>query len=120
MVGRHKFKAVEFGPAIGLFTGGLEIVAVLDEVGPKGTHGAVLLDRISVRHIDRHRHAITVCRVGEALAMIARRRRDQSDRARTFAVEAIDIDQPAPDLEGAGRRVVLMLDDRSCAKPLGQ
>src|SRR2546430_2075876 len=89
-------------------------------VRTKAPHGTVLLDRIAMRHVDRHRHAIAICRVGDALAVIACRGRDQSGSARAFAVETVDIDQPAPHLEGAGRRVVLVLDDNRCAEPLRQ
>src|SRR5580692_527316 len=71
-----------------------------------------------MRHVDRYRHAIAARREGEALAVIAGGRRDQPGRGGPFALHAFDIDQSTAYLEGAGRRVVLMLDDCGRAEPL--
>ena len=37
----------------------VERIAVLDKLGPKRLHRAVLLDRIAARHVDDRRHAVT-------------------------------------------------------------
>ena len=46
----------------------------------------------------------------QALPVVAARRRDDARHLRALAPQAVDVDQPAADLEGAGRRVVLVLD----------
>src|SRR5713226_2042970 len=120
MEGRHEFKSTQFGAALGLLAGGLKILTVFDEARAERPHRAVFLDRIAVRHIDGHRHAITAPRKGEALAVVAPGGRDQSSGLRPLALQAINIDEPATHLEGADRGVVLMLDDSRRAEPFRQ
>ena len=117
---RHEFEPAGRGAASGLLARGLEILAMFDKIGAERPHGAVLLDRIAVRHVDRDRHAIAPRGVGEALAVIAARGRDNPGCRGPLALEPIDIDKPAAHLEGAGRRVVLVLDDNIGAEPLGK
>src|SRR5262249_34587449 len=57
---------------------------------------------------------------GDALAVIAPRCRDQARRVGALAFQAIDIGEPAADLEGSDRRMVLMLDGDGRAEPLRQ
>ena len=109
------------GAPLGFLARGLKVVAMFDKVGAERLHGAIFLDRIAVRHQDRHRQAVA-----------ARRQRRRSGRdcrasprsARRFAdvaaLQAVDIDQAAAHLEGAGRGVVLVLDEhrrRRAARP---
>ena len=47
----------------------------------------------------------------ERLAVIAARGADDAGRLRARALEPVHIDEPAAQLEGAGRRVVLVLDE---------
>src|SRR4029077_7586599 len=54
------------------------------------------------------------------LAVIAARGRNQPFCLRMLTLETFDIDKPATHLEGAGRRVVLMLDDDARTQPLGK
>jgi hypothetical protein len=109
-----------FGAALGLLAGGLKILAVLDQVRPECPHGAIFLDRIAIRHEDGHRHAVAARRESQTLAVISCCGRDQSGGVWPLALQAIDIDESAPHLEGAGRRMVLMLDDSGRTEPLGQ
>src|SRR5205085_10791248 len=88
----------------------VEVAAVLDQLGPERQDGGVLLDRIAVRHPDRQLHPGARAREGERLAVIAAGRADDARDMRTLAFEAVDVDKAAADLEGAGRRVVLVLD----------
>src|ERR1700737_1905033 len=120
MEGRHEFEPTKFSAALGLHAGGLKILSVFDQARTESPHRAIFLDRIAMRHEDRHRHAIAARRESETLAVIAPGCRDQSGGVRPLALQAINIDEPATHLESAGRRVVLMLDDDSGAKPLGQ
>src|SRR4051812_32343789 len=117
---RHEFEAGGGGAAIRLFASGLKVLTMLDEFGAQRLHGAILLDRIAARHQDRHGHAVTARGEGQALAMIAARRRDQSRGAGALAPHPVDIDQSAAHLEGCGRRVVLMLDDHACTEAFRQ
>src|SRR6185437_4541165 len=94
MVGRHHMQAGELRAAFGLFTRGLEILAMLDKLGAKGLHRAVLLDRIAVRYTDHRRHTKPGRRKGEALAVIAAGRRDDARYIRLLALEPIEIDEP--------------------------
>jgi hypothetical protein len=93
---------------------------VFDKIGTESPHGAIFLDRIAVRHKDRHRHAITARREGDTLAVISPGRRNQSGDARPLALQAVDIDEPAAHLEGAGRRMVLVFNNGRRAEPLRQ
>ena len=94
-----------------LLARGLEVLPVLDELRSERPHGGVLLPRIAVRHDDRDREAETPPGEGEALAVIAARRRDEALGRRLAAHERVDIGQAAAHLEGARRLMVLVLDD---------
>ena len=59
-------------------------------------------------------------RESEALPVIAARGGDDPGRIRPLALQPVEIDQPAPHLEGADRRVVLVLDHDIGAEPLRQ
>src|ERR1700732_1090230 len=118
MKGWHPFESVTLGVALRLLACGLEILAMLDEVGAKCLHGAVLLDRIAARYVDRDRQARTARGVGKALPVIAARGGNNAGRSRPLALQAVDKDEPAAHLEGADRRVVLVLDDDVSAEPL--
>jgi len=94
-----------------LFPRRLKIVAVFDQFSPERSHRGVLLYRIATWHVDRHRQSRAASREREALAVIAAGRRNQSLGMRLPATERIDERQSAPHLEGAGRIVILVLDD---------
>src|SRR6266704_2939251 len=111
MEGRHDFQPIRLRAPIGFLACRLKILAVLDQLGAKSTYRAILLDRIAVRNIDRHRHAVTACRKRETLSMIAARRRNDPGRVGPFTLQAVEVDQPAAHLESAGRGMVLMFDD---------
>ena len=117
---RHHVQAGELGAALGFFARRLKILAMLDQFGAERAHGAVLLDRIAVRHIDHGRNAVAAGREGEALPVIAARGGDDPGRVRPLALQPVEIDQPAAHLEGADRRVVLVLDHDGRAEPLRQ
>jgi hypothetical protein len=56
----------------------------------------------------------------ERLAVIAARRADHAVDMRPLALEPVEIDEPAAHLEGADRRVVLVLDHDFCADAGGE
>ena len=104
----------------GFFARRLKILAMLDQFGAERAHGAVLLDRIAPRHIDHGRNAVAAGREGEALPVIAARGGNDPGRVRPLPLQPVEIDQPAAHLEGADRRVVLVLDHDVSAEPLRQ
>src|SRR5271154_5048674 len=105
MEGRDDLESVTLCMAFGFAARGLEILTIFDEVCAERLHRAVFLDRIAMRHIDRHRQSVAAGGKSEALAVIACGRRNDAGRLRALALEPIDINQPAAHLEGAGRRV---------------
>ncbi|MGY4430270.1 hypothetical protein ACVWWO_002747 [Bradyrhizobium sp. F1.13.1] len=117
---RHHVQSGELRVAPGLLACGLKVLAMFNKLCAKRLHRAVLLDRIAARHIDHGGHAMAARRKSEALTMIAARRRDDARNVRPFALQPIEIDQPAAHLEGACRRVILVLDEDLRAEPLGE
>src|SRR5882757_9671265 len=99
MEGRHELESVTFGVPLRLLARGLEILATLDEVCAKRPHRAVLLDRIAARHVDRDRQAVAARGIGKALPVIAAGCGNNAGRGRPFALQAVDKDEPAADLE---------------------
>ena len=84
-------------------------MARLDELGAKRPHGRVLLHRIALRHDDGGGNAGLGRGKRDALAMIAARGADHSLHTGGVVLELVNIDQSAAHLEGADRRVVLVL-----------
>ena len=96
-----------------------EVLAMLDQLGAERAHGVVLLDRIAPRHVDHGRNAMAAGREAQALPVVAARGGDDPGRIGALALQPVKIDQPAPHLEGADRRVVLLDHDRG-TQPLRQ
>ena len=117
---RHHVEAGELGVALGFFGCRLKVLAMLDQFGAERAHGAVLLDRIAARHINHGRNAVAAGREGEALPVIAARGGNDPGRIRPLPLQPVEIDQPTAHLEGADRRVVLMLDHNARAEPLAE
>ena len=84
-------------------------MARLDQFGSERPHRGVLLHRIAVRHDDGGGKAVARGREGNALAVIAAGRAYHPTRFGPVALEAIHVDHAAAHLEGAGRRMVLVL-----------
>jgi hypothetical protein len=83
---------------------------MLDQLRAECLHGGVLLDRIPERRDDRAGDADARASEGERLPVIAARRGDDALHVRTLALQALRIDEPAANLERAGRRVILVLE----------
>ena len=77
MEGGHGDEAAFGGDPHRLLARRLEVVAVLDELGAERAHRRVLLGRIAARHEDAHREPGARAGEGEALAVVAARRRDR-------------------------------------------
>ena len=120
MEGRHHVQPCPIRLADGFLAGRLEVVAMFDQLGTERPHRAVLLDGIAMRHIDRRRDAGAACRERQAPAVITARRRDDAGHVGLLALEPVEVDEPAAYLEGADRRVVLVLDHDRTTEPLRQ
>ena len=93
-----------------VFVGRLEIVPGFDEPRAEALHRPVLLDAVAVRHDDRRLEPEPRRGERDALPVIAGGRADDPANIRLRALDLVEIDEPAADLEGADRRVVLVLD----------
>ena len=120
MEGRNRMQAARFREPHRFLARGLKVMPELDELGAERAHGGVLLARIALRREDRHLQAGAPPGEGEALAVIAARRRDEAPRLRLAPHERVDISEPAAHLEGARRLVVLVLHHDLGLKPLGE
>ena len=117
MVGRDKMQLFLLGELARMLEGRLKIVPGLDQPCAKPLHRAVLLDAVAVRCHDRR--CDPQPRRGEcyALPVIAGGRGHHPAQVRLRAAQRVEIDEPAADLEGADRRVVLVLDPQLGADP---
>ena len=114
---RDGMKRARVGEPHRLFARGLEVGAVLDEVGAERAHGGVLLRGIPLRHDDGDRKAEPPPGEGEALTVIAARRGNQPRGVRRAPAEPVDERHSAAHLEGAGGMMVFVLDDDLGAEP---
>ncbi|MPM26289.1 hypothetical protein SDC9_72790 [bioreactor metagenome] len=73
-----------------------------------------------MRHDDGARHAVLAGGPGDALAVVAARGADDFARQRILLRKLLEERQPAANLEGSDRVVVLMLEPAVRAQPLGQ
>ena len=103
-----------------VLAGSLEIVAVFDQRHAQCAHRGVFLQRIAVRHDDGAGHAVGARGPANALAMIAPRGADDFAGESAGLCQLLEIGQPAADLEGAHRRVVLVLDPAVGAQSFAQ
>ena len=76
--GRKPVEAARLGQLAGVVAGGVEVVAVLDKLGAQGLHGGVLFPVVAVRHDDGRGHGEPLGGEGDALAVVAARRRDNT------------------------------------------
>ena len=89
--------------------GVLKIEAMLDELGPLGAHGSVLLGAIAMRHQNDRAQTRAARGDRHALAVVAARRRDDARDAGLAALQLVHVDEAAADLEGTNERMILVL-----------
>ena len=99
---------------------GLEIVPGLDQTRAETCHRPVLLDAVAVGHDDRRIESQSRRGECDALTVIAGSRGHDTPNVRLRPPDSVEVDETAADLEGADRRVVLMLDPQLGAEPAGQ
>jgi hypothetical protein len=117
----HAVQSVALGQHGRMLGRGLEVLAVLDQFDAQRAHGGVLLDRVAVRHHDGRGQAMAARREAQRLAMVAARGADHVARPGLLARQRLEVGQAAADLEGADRRVVLVLGPQLRAQaPLEQ
>jgi hypothetical protein len=120
MEGGHHVQAARFGQGHRVLACRLEILAVLDQLDAQGSHGRVLLHGIAVRHDDGRRKAEAPRAPADRLAMVAARGRDHAAYLRRPSRQPVEVGHAAAHLEGAGRRMVLVLDPHRQAQAIAQ
>jgi hypothetical protein len=98
----------------------VEISAELDHGRAECAHGGILIHRVAARHVDRRANSRPGGRKGDGLAMIAARGRDNPRHFCPRALQTVHVDDAATHLEGASRRVVLVLHPHFAPGPLGK
>jgi hypothetical protein len=120
MEGRDELEAALLGQLRRKLLRVIEIAAVLDQFGTEGPHRGILLDRVAARHHDRGMHPEVTRRERETLAVVPPGRAEDAADVRTLSCKAVEIDETASHLEGADRRVVLVLHDDRAPEPPGE
>src|SRR6516165_10584788 len=100
-----------------IFVGSLEITSCLDEPRDKPLHRAVLFDAVAARDDDRRLDLDPCCRKRDALPVIPRGGGHNTANIWVRALDLVEIDEATAELEGADRRVVLVLDPKLGADP---
>ena len=95
-------------------------MAMLDQFGAERAHGCVLLDAVAVGHDDDRRQPDAPRRECHALAVIAAGGRDHAGDIRLLPLQLLHVGESAAQLEGADRRVVLVLDPDLRARALAE
>ena len=106
---RNQVQAFAPGALGGVFAGGLEVLAVLDQLRAKAAHRRVLLAAVAVRHDDDRLDAVAARREGHRLAVVAASRADHGGRPLALVRQVVEIHQAAAQFEGPHRQVVLVL-----------
>ncbi len=87
MEGRPHLQPALLGQVPCMAIGLVEVAAVLHQLRPEGAHGGVLLHRIALRHHHGDGQAGAARGEGQALAVIAARRRDDAADLRPPAAQ---------------------------------
>jgi len=120
MVGADEVPLFALGQLDRVLVGRLEIVPGLDEPRPEPCHRAVLLDAVAVWHDDRRIEPQPRRGERDALPVIARGRGHDAANIGLRPPDLVEIDETAADLEGADRRMVLVLDPQLGAEAARQ
>ena len=95
------------------------VLSDLQELRAKSPHGGVLLAGIVLRHHYDGRHALALCREGNRLSVVAGRSRDHAIRLATLDA-LTHVNKTASYLEGAERRMVLVLHPNLATEFIGE
>jgi hypothetical protein len=98
----------------------LEVLTVLDELDSQGAHRRVLRCAVAMRYDDGGRQPIAARGKADRLPVVAARRADNAAHRARRAAEVVEVHQPAAQLEGADRSVVLVLHPHLRAEPLAK
>jgi hypothetical protein len=116
---RHVVQPLRLSEFAGVLARRLEVLAVFHQFGAERAHRGVLLARIALRH---HHHATQPAALRgkrHRLAVVAAGGADHAE-APGIARQPLEVDDAAAHLEGAHRRVVLVLDPGLGAERGGQ
>ena len=97
---RNQVQAFVPGALGGVFAGGLEVLAMLDQLRAEAAHRRVLLAAVAVRHDDDRLDAVAARREGHRLAVVAAGGADHAGRPLTLVRQVVEIHQAAAQLEG--------------------
>jgi len=117
IVGMDEMPIFALGQFSRVLESSLEIVPGLDEPRAEPRHRPVLLDAVAVGHDNRRIDPKPRAGERDALTVIARRRGHDPPNIGLRPPERVEIHEAAADLEGADRRVVLVLDPQLGADP---
>lgn len=98
----------------------VEIVSELHEFRAERCDRRVLIGRVTARHVDGRPQAGARRGEGDRLAVIAAGGGDDATHLRMGGAQPIKINEPTPNLERAGRRVILVLHPHSAAGAAGE
>ena len=107
---RHQVPAALLGQRVGMLARGLKVIAKLDQLGTQCPHRGVFLAAVAQRHDDQRGHAVATGGKSDRLAVVAPGGADDTGRQCAGCRQPVEINQPAANLEGPHRRVVLMLE----------
>jgi hypothetical protein len=100
-----------------LFESFLEVSAMLDQLGPQGSHGRILFEAVPMRYDDPGFDTVTRRAQSYGLSMIPTRGgNDRSDG--TIFCKVRKVDQASSDLERSDRSVILVLDPDIDSEPI--
>src|SRR6185312_8057626 len=91
---------------------------MLQELCTQCAHGGILFTAVAMRDDERRLHLVALGGKSDALPVISARRSDDVSALGLLAPQIIEVNGSATDLEGADRRVILVLYPHFCAQAL--
>ncbi len=93
---------------------------MFNEVNAKRLHRGILFPAVAARHDDRCPDAVYARRKSDRLSVVAARCADYAGGFCAARNKLVEVDETTAYLEGAGRRVILVLDPQIGAQFLAQ
>ena len=113
---RHRMQPFLGGELAGKHQGLLKLAPVLDKFRAERPHRVVLLGIVAMRHHDHGPQSVQLRGKRDRLPVIPRGRSDHTAHAGFGAFQLVHVNEPAANLEGTHRRVVLVLQPQFAAE----